>query len=524
MITKPFNPPLAAIDCQPPACIDLKRFSPGRLFAGAVLATLFADSLLWGVVPGAALAVFMLVVWAVLLWNRSPSKEMLRNPKDVMALSLMLATAAQTAIETGFANVCLLLVLTVYASGHFAHHSIHPYWRRLLEGIAGLVWLPASLMRSDSALRNWRRPELPVDGLDLGKGALRCLWAVLPAFVLCIPFALLLLGGNAILFAAFEETLNTLVSYAENFEMPDLLRVIFWMFLFGSMLALLGKGEPSRVIRWVEVKIPGGMPAPADLSLGIWRTRILLVAVNVLFFFANSTDALFLWAEVTLPDGVTASDFVHQGVYSLIASVLLAALVISLLFVQSKEVCCARGQRFLAHLWIVQNLVLVSSVVLRLRLYVDFYQLSLLRVYVVCFLILVSVGFVLLAIRVHQQRTMSWLVGANSLAVFSLFFFMQCWDEHRFVAKWNVDAALADTNRSRDLDVSYLGSLGPAAWPVLQEVTLEPDRFGRHAAAVAAEILKREEARYRARMAKGGWLSWQWRSHVAAQQFALGMP
>ena len=84
--------------------------------------------------------------------------------------------------------------------------------------------------------------------------------------------------------------------------------------------------------------------------------------------------------------------------------------------------------------------MLVSSVVLRLRLYIDFYQMSLLRVYVVCFLVLVSVGFILLAIRVHQERSMSWLAGANLLSVFSLFFIMQCWDEHRFVAQWNVDA------------------------------------------------------------------------------------
>ena len=465
--------------------------------------------------PGAGLAVFAVMTWAVLLWNRSGGVR--RDCKDWIAIGLMLATAAQTVVETGFANICLLLALTVYAAGHFLHREIHPYWRRLLEGFAGLAWLPASILGGKC-----KPPQLKLSDhsgvfAEIAGNTWRWVRALLPAAVLTIPFALLLLGGNAILFSTLETWVDTAVEFLQEIELPSFARMVFWAFIFTTMLALLGKGAPSRLLAWIEERVPQSCAQPSDLSMAVLRTRLVLIAVNVLFFFANTTDVFYLWAQASLPEGVTPSEFVHQGVYSLIGSVILAAVVLSLLFVQNRAVCTARGQRFLAHLWIVQNLVLVSSVVLRLKLYVDTFQLSLLRVYVVCFLVLVSVGFVLLAIRIQRERTLSWLVGSNLLAVFSLFFIMQCWDEHRFVAKWNVDAAGAAGTSAKVLDTGYLAKLGPAAWPYLAQVADNPGGFGRRVSNDAATTLAREAVDYRANVASDGWRGWQWHRAVAAR-------
>ncbi|MDA0814490.1 MAG: DUF4173 domain-containing protein [Verrucomicrobia bacterium] len=500
---------------------QLRVLMPGRLLCGAGVLTFAADVLLWQSAPGAGLSAFSILVWCGLLWNRPAGVRILATPKGAIAGSLMLATAVQTVIEPGFANGCLIIALTVYASGHFVHNHLHPYWRRFLEGGAGLFWLPVSLLSGRFSIRQW----LPSGGitpkLASGRTALRCIWAVLPAALICVPFALLLVGGNAVMLSVLGDLVDGVETFLNTIEFPDIARILFWGFVLVAMLALLGKGEPSRLLSWIGQRVPKSLPVPTDLAMGIWRTRLLLIAVNVLFFFANTTDVLYLWADAALPEDVTASAFVHHGVYTLIASVLLAALVLSLLWVQAPVVCRAPGQRWLAHLWIVQNLVLVSSVVLRLKLYVEFYQMSLLRVYVVCFLVLVSVGFILLAIRVHQERTMSWLLGANVLAVFGLFFVMQCWDEHRFVADWNIDAARSDAKAGKLLDTAYLGSLGPAAWPGLHEVGSQPEVFGRWATADAKTILANEAEQYENRMATGGWQAWQWRQHVAAQHFAI---
>lgn len=517
MITNTISPSTLQVTADP----QLQALTPVRLLCGSGLLTVAADVLLWQSAPGAGLAIFSILVWCGLLWNRSGGLRSLATPKGAIAGSLMLATAFQTMIEPGFANGCLLLALTVYASGHLLHKHLHPFWRRLLEGITGLFWFPVSLLMGRFSLRQW----LPSNGIspkpEAGRTAIRCVWAILPAALICVPFALLLFGGNAVMYSVLNNGIDGLTAFLETIEIPDFARILSWGFVLVAMLSLLGKGERSRVLSWIGQRVPTSLPVPTDLDMAVWRTRLLLIAVNVLFFFANTTDVLYLWADAALPAGVTASAFVHRGVYSLIASVLLAALVLSLLWVQAPAVCRARGQRWLAHVWIVQNLVLVGSVVLRLKLYVEFYQMSLLRVYVVCFLILVSVGFVLLAIRVHQERTMSWLLGANVLAVFGLFFVMQSWDEHRFVANWNIDAARSDAKAGEWLDVAYLGSLGPAAWPGLHEVASQPEVFGRWATADAKTILTNEAEQYENRMATGGWRAWQWRQHVAAQHFAI---
>ena len=83
------------------------------------------------------------------------------------------------------------------------------------------------------------------------------------------------------------------------------------------------------------------------------------------------------------------SEYVHEGVFSLIAAVLLSAVVLSGIFLQDSAVTGRGWLKGLAHLWILQNLVLIAGVFLRLKLYVDAYQFTVLRVYVACFLALV---------------------------------------------------------------------------------------------------------------------------------------
>ena len=491
--------------------LQVNRASAAKLLVGVSAVVASADLFLWDSVPGLGLALFMSILWGALFWNRSFE---VRSWKDWLVVALMVAAVAQTGIETGLANGLVLVMLTLYASGHFLFRQLHPWWRRALEGVTNFAWLPASLFRRET-LGIWR--QLDVSGLNAGsnlKKGLRIVSVVLPAAIICVPFAIFLLGGNAILWEFVYDFLDSILLFLVNLEVPSVARMAFWIVIGCLSLGLLGKGRPSRLLSWGARQNWIGLTSK-DHSLSIWRTRLILIGVNVLFFFANSTDALFLWAEASLPEGVTFSDFVHRGVYSLIASVLLAALVLSLLFVQNEAICNAKGVRAMAHLWIVQNLLLVSSVILRLKLYVEAYQMSLLRIYVVGFLCLVVVGFVLLAFRVQQNRSLGWLLGGNLLAVFVLFFAMQIWDEHRFVANWNYAAVVADSSGDRTLDSAYLGKLGSSAWPVLAKVAEDPQTFGRWAAEDASTILSQARSRYDERARD--WRNWQWRRHANAQ-------
>ena len=137
----------------------------------------------------------------------------------------------------------------------------------------------------------------------------------------------------------------------------------------------------------------------------------MLGVLNVLFFAANTADVLYLWNGGALPDGVTYSQFVHHGVYGLIAAVVLSAILIVVIFQQVPAIRAAPAVKALSLFWILQNVVLITGVLLRLQRYVDVYDLSELRVYVGCFLLLVTTGFGLLTVHVLKHKG-SWMAAA----------------------------------------------------------------------------------------------------------------
>lgn len=123
--------------------------------------------------------------------------------------------------------------------------------------------------------------------------------------------------------------------------------------------------------------------------------------------------------------------------------------------------------------------------------------------YVGCFLLLVATGFALLAWRIVRRKGLGWLLFANLLATFSLFFIVQFLDVAAWVANYNVARWMEDSRRT--LDVDYLASLGASAYPALITAAEAP----RPEAHDAFQRLRDLKAFERDRLANLNWRSWQ---------------
>ena len=146
----------------------------------------------------------------------------------------------------------------------------------------------------------------------------------------------------------------------------------------------------------------------------------------------------------------------------------------------------------------------------------DALQLSTERVYVGCFLVLVSIGFLLLAWHVARDGDINALIFRCALAVFALFFALQFANVAGFVAHYNV--ARWEQNPKRTLDLPYLEYLGPDAWPAIVEVASfkgassdEPHSFTKQ----ARDILRNSATAQERRSIE--WLSWQARRECQAR-------
>jgi hypothetical protein len=323
---------------------------------------------------------------------------------------------------------------------------------------------------------------------------------VLPALLLAILFSSLFAAGNAIFRQWSGSALSGVFQWLSDVDLAPG-RVLLWLVVFTLFLSLLhpmvtGLGE--WITRW-------SLPAwrRRDENMGRWQSAIILAVVNALFFFVNTIDVVYLWSSAALPAGVNPSAYLHEGVQGLIFAVLLSALVLLLLFQQQ----LARGSRMLKWLstaWVLQNMVVLAGVFLRLKLYVDELQLTLLRLGVGLFLLLVIIGFALLTIYFWQSRSLSWLVQRNILATFLLFFTVQFLDLNRFIAEYNVDRWIS--KKERYPDVKYLSRLEPGSWPALQRLA---ERAGDPGSITAAGYLMECGPNAEEYLSKATWRNWE---------------
>lgn len=465
-----------------------------RYCAGVLALVVATDLLFYKQRPGVSIAAFGVLALGVLRWNRPQFRW---DRHRVVGLALIALALLQSVIETGFSNAVVLFALFSFAmidaqakpqGARFAAPLlVAECW---LRALGRWVVFPSALhaaMGGDS-------------GDTLAVRTARKLGLVVPALALLIPFALLLGTGNALL----GETFSRLGVWLRSIHLPELGRWVFWAVTATGAMTFLAPKVRSRIGGWLESPRLAPASSAADPQAALWRTWLMLGAVNALFCWANTVDAIFLWIRATLPPGVSYSQFVHNGVYSLIAATVLAGIVLAWMFEQDRLVTGHPVTRGLALGWIAQNLVLLASVGVRLKLYVEAYNLTVARLGVVSFLILVAVGFALLAWRILGRKSLRWLVLSNLFAVIGLFYVLQFVDFAGIVARYNTRRWLE--HRSAQVDVAYLGQLGAPAWPSL--LTLEraaPDEKTRHEAGQAL-------ARSRARADRAsGWPSWQWR-------------
>ncbi|MEA3213008.1 MAG: hypothetical protein QOE70_6065 [Chthoniobacter sp.] len=468
-----------------------------RILTSAAFLTILGDNLFWPAPPGLSLTIFALAVCSALVLNRP--KAALARTASVAGL-LFAGSALQSSIQWSFSNLLVLSLLLLGLVGETSFPTLRTGWPRWSEAAWAFLIAPASWRWAG---RNLRR--MPLNPRRAVRRAGIFLRVVMPALMLGGLFAMLLGSGNAILARWISEAVRRAWAELPGIDL-SLARLGLWLLLATFALALLRPAAPAGSDRLWTHTIPAFPPA-RDLTIARWRSLAILAVINALFFAANTIDAFYLWIhETNLPVGISYSQFVHQGVHSLVAAVLLSAVVLVAIFQQAAEVIASRRLRALSLVWVAQNVALIASVLLRLKLYVDAYQLSELRVYVGCFLLLVATGFGLLAWRILRGKGLGWLLFANALATFALFFMIQFPDVARWVADYNVARWQQDPRRT--LDVDYLESLGPSAYPALIAVAETPNRPEAHEAFQKAQQRKEIERVYLDNL---NWRSWQQR-------------
>ncbi|MFC0181131.1 protein of unknown function [Pseudarcicella hirudinis] len=188
---------------------------------------------------------------------------------------------------------------------------------------------------------------------------------------------------------------------------------------------------------------------------------ILLSLLNILLLILNIVDGTFIFSGQELPKGVDYSQYVHQGVNTLIVSILLAISII-LYFFRGNQNFYQRNQWLvrLTCLWILQNGFLLVSIIYKNQLYIHEFGLTYKRIGVYVYLLLTLIGLITTSLKVLQKKTNWYLLRKNTRAGYFILVLSSFVNWDAIIANYNIYYA-------RKLDVTYLLSLSNNVLPEL---------------------------------------------------------
>ncbi|MEE4451175.1 DUF4173 domain-containing protein [Novosphingobium resinovorum] len=281
------------------------------------------------------------------------------------------------------------------------------------------------------------------------------------------------LGGSAVILTLFAAA-NPLVEQALSALVPDISlmlvpRAMLWTVLFVMAWSLLRPRIARRLLPGLDRAGAGALPGVSVASV-----TLSLVVFNAIFAVQNLLDAAYLWGLAPLPEGMTLAGYAHRGAYPLIATALLAAAFVLVTLRPGSDTARSPTIRRLVTAWIVQNVFLVASSMLRTLDYVEVYSLTRLRIAALAWMALVGFGLAAICWRLLRGRSGAWLVNVNGVAA-ALVLTVACFvDLDAVAARWNVRHAREVGGSGAALDLCYLSDLGDSSVLALVELERRP--------------------------------------------------
>ncbi len=305
-------------------------------------------------------------------------------------------------------------------------------------------------------------------------------------------FALLYASANSVFMGVVQDITIAIGQWFRNFfswfSIQRLLFLLLGLFITGSLLLRSKVNSFSsrdiqqqnqlvrkkhNLLHWKRtglydlLTILMGRFASGVLALRNENTVgvLSLALLNGLLLCINVIDIVYVWFGFTYRNDMNLSAYVHEGAGLLIFSIVLAMLVL-LLFFRGNLNFYKRNHwlRYGAYLWIVQNAVLVVSVLIRDYYYFLHMGMAYKRIGVVIFLILVMAGLITMLIKIHYRKSNYYLLRVNAWVAIVLLVLCSGihWDE------WIVRSNL-ERRYEVPVDVNFLLTRSDKTLPLIEQ-------------------------------------------------------
>jgi hypothetical protein len=165
----------------------------------------------------------------------------------------------------------------------------------------------------------------------------------------------------------------------------------------------------------------------------------MLAMLNVLILIVNFLDIYYLGIVKELPEGISFKDYVHQGVYALILSIILAIGIILYFFRNNLNFYRNPLLRNLAYVWIAQNLLMVLTSAIKTGMYVEISGLlTYKRIGVFTYLTLTTIGLITTFTKIYKLKSNWFLFRKNAWAFYTVLLIATCINWDRLITQYNM--------------------------------------------------------------------------------------
>ncbi|MBT8327943.1 MAG: DUF4173 domain-containing protein, partial [Bacteroidia bacterium] len=316
------------------------------------------------------------------------------------------------------------------------------------------------------SLRGRKRTKM---GIPFGK-IMRIVF--LPLFIILLFLALYSMGSNYFaevvenLGEVFSKIINKIAKYIDI----EVVAVGFLGLLFAVMHSLgftssmfsdsdIEKSDKLERIRASFKKRFRILDLKYEYKSGVF----LFVVLNMMLLMLLILEIKNIWINFTW-QGEFLKEFVHEGTYVLIVSILVS-MAITLHYFR-KNLNFYRNNSWLkrlAYVWVGLNSVLILSVFVRNAYYIQYFGLAYRRIGVVVFLLLCLIGLVTLIMKIRSVKTTYFIVRINAIAVY-ITIVLTCainWDS--YIARYNFAHY-----KTAFVHLPFMSDLSDKALPYLQ--------------------------------------------------------
>ncbi len=282
----------------------------------------------------------------------------------------------------------------------------------------------------------------------------------------------------------------------------------------------------TTIVKELLGKFATGMMALKNIgNVGL----ISLVLLNVLLLVVNTIDISYIWFGYKFGDKVNLTSMIHEGTGILIASIVLAIIVLLVVF--EGNLNFYRKSKYLkwgAYCWIAQNFLLVISVLLRDYYYIHESGLAYKRIGVLFYLALVMVGLVTVFWKIYKKKTNYYLFRVNAWAVIVLLVFSTAVDWDEWIASYNISH-----NKNILLPVDFMVNLSNKALIVLdkerdvlkgQQQLLLSQGVNWPYRMELDDLIDWRIKQYKEQQASYSWLSWSYSDQLLMNHFSATTP